>query len=55
MNVNFEIYLMNADGTNLVNLTNHSTDDRFPIWRPIIQVKTIVDIDSWARIKSHKY
>lgn len=27
-----EIYLMNADGTNQVNLTNNSADDQYPAW-----------------------
>lgn len=31
---NDEIYLMDADGTNLVNLTNHPADDRAPAWSP---------------------
>ncbi len=27
-----DIYLMNADGTNQVNLTNNSADDQYPTW-----------------------
>lgn len=29
-----EIYVMNTDGTNLINLTNHSADDYSPNWSP---------------------
>lgn len=31
---NFEIYVMNADGTNHVNLTNHPALDDHPAWSP---------------------
>lgn len=31
---NVEIYLMNADGTGLINLTNNPTEDWYPAWRP---------------------
>lgn len=31
---NNEIYVMNADGTGLRNLTNHSADDTQPAWSP---------------------
>ena len=31
---NWEIYVMNADGTNPINLTNHPTVDRSPDWSP---------------------
>jgi Tol biopolymer transport system component len=30
----FEIYAMNADGTNLTRLTNNSSTDAFPAWSP---------------------
>lgn len=30
----FDIYVVNADGSNLTNLTNHSAADRFPSWLP---------------------
>lgn len=32
--LNFEIYIMNADGTEQKNLTNTSGTDRFPSWSP---------------------
>jgi Tol biopolymer transport system component len=32
--LNFEIYVMNADGTGAHNLTNSPSDDRFPAWSP---------------------
>ena len=31
---NLEIYVMNADGTNLINLTNHPALNRSPDWSP---------------------
>src|SRR3989304_8943053 len=31
---NWEIYMMNADGSNPVNLTHHPADDRGPRWSP---------------------
>ena len=31
---NFEIYVMNADGTGVQNLTNNSADDVGPVWSP---------------------
>ena len=31
---NHEVYVMNADGTNLVNFTNHPADDQSPRWSP---------------------
>jgi TolB protein len=30
----FEIYVMNADGSNPRNLTNNPADDSFPMWSP---------------------
>ena len=31
---NVEIYVMDADGTNLVRLTNDPAEDSSPAWRP---------------------
>jgi dipeptidyl aminopeptidase/acylaminoacyl peptidase/uncharacterized protein (DUF2249 family) len=31
---NYEVYIMNSDGTNLVNLTNNAANDYKPIWAP---------------------
>jgi TolB protein len=31
---NAEIYVMDADGSNLINLTNHPGPDRSPVWSP---------------------
>src|SRR5438132_723930 len=31
---NREIYLMHADGTSQVNLTNNAADDEWPVWSP---------------------
>jgi hypothetical protein len=31
---NSEIYVMNADGTNLQRLTNDGAADQYPAWRP---------------------
>ena len=32
--LDFDIYIMNADGSNVVNLTQLAGDDRFPTWTP---------------------
>jgi TolB protein len=32
---NFDIYIMNSDGTNVRNLTNHPADDTFPAFSPL--------------------
>ena len=34
-NANWEVFVMNADGTNLINLTNHPAWDSGPAWEPI--------------------
>ena len=31
---NYEIYVMNADGSNQTNLTNNSSQDKYPTWSP---------------------
>jgi hypothetical protein len=31
---NYEIYVMNADGSNVTNLTNHAAHDASPAWSP---------------------
>jgi Tol biopolymer transport system component len=31
---NWDIWIINADGSGLINLTNHPTDDRYPDWSP---------------------
>ena len=31
---NWEIYRMNIDGSNVVRLTTHNTDDLYPAWSP---------------------
>jgi TolB protein len=31
---NYEVYLMNEQGTNLVNVTNHHERDQFSAWHP---------------------
>jgi Tol biopolymer transport system component len=33
-NLNFEIYVMNADGSGVRNLTSNAADDRFASWTP---------------------
>ena len=31
---NYEIYVMNVDGSNLINLTNNAATDYYPSWSP---------------------
>ena len=31
---NFEVYLMNADGSSLRRVTNHPERDDYPMWHP---------------------
>ena len=31
---NYEIYIMNADGTGQSNVTNHPASDNYPAWSP---------------------
>jgi Tol biopolymer transport system component len=33
---NWEIYVVNADGSDLHNLTNNSAHDSFPVWSPAL-------------------
>ena len=33
---NMEIYIMNTDGSNQINLTNNPAYDGYPSWSPII-------------------
>ena len=32
---NYDIYVMNADGSNQTNLTNNPADDSLPSWSPV--------------------
>jgi hypothetical protein len=45
---NYEIYVMNADGTNLIRVTNNTADDRSPSWSPFprMQEKISLAIDT---------
>jgi Tol biopolymer transport system component len=31
---NYEVYMMNSDGTNLINLTSNAAEDNYPAWAP---------------------
>ena len=46
-----EIWVVDIDGSNLVNLTN-GLDGREPSWQPTTPVATSVEIQSWGRIKA---
>src|SRR5262249_7642605 len=53
----YEIYVMNADGSGQTNLTNNPTEDLFPTWQPVpnslIVVNTLADtIDSNPQVTS---
>jgi TolB protein len=34
---NWEIYIMNADGSEPVNLTKNLFDDEMPYWKPLVK------------------
>ena len=46
-----EIWIVDIDGSNLVNLTN-GLGGREPSWQPTTPAATSVEIQSWGRIKS---
>ena len=50
---NLEIYVMDADGQNLHNLTNHPDDDYHPSWFRHSSGVTPVGktLTMWARVK----
>ena len=50
-NGNVEIYVMDADGSNPVNLTNHPAAGTYPSWLPDV-MKTLIDSKSWGRVKA---
>jgi TolB protein len=33
---NKDVYIMNADGSEVINLTNHPADDWHPSWSPMV-------------------
>ena len=49
----FEIWAVDIDGSNLVNLTN-GLGGRYPAWRPVVPSATATSVESqsWGRIKS---
>ncbi len=46
-----EIWAVDLDGGNLVNLTN-GLGGRSPAWQPVVPAATSVEAQSWGRIKS---
>ena len=46
-----EIWVVDTDGSNLVNLTNGLGGDH-PVWQPVIPSATSVEVQSWGRIKA---
>ena len=49
-----EIYVMNADGTNQVNLTNHPAGDGDPSWSPgplALSPKEYLLLTFWGKVK----
>ena len=51
---NVEIYVMNADGTKPINLTNHPAIDRGPAWKPIRPLDVTSNgklVTSWGKVK----
>ena len=50
-----EIYVMNADGTNPINITNHPAGDGSLAWYPIGVTMTNVESKSWGQIKAEAH
>ena len=52
---NWEIYVMNPDGSNLINLTNHPARDGGPAWSPAPKGTVVSPKErlatTWGRIK----
>ena len=46
-----EVWIVDIDGSNLVNLTNGLGGD-YPAWQPVSPAATSVETQSWGRIKS---
>ena len=46
----WEIYIMNADGTGEVRLTDNSINDQGPSWRPVLEGTAVMSA-SWGRVK----
>ena len=46
-----EVWIVDIDGSNLVNLTN-GLGGRYPAWQPTTPAATSVEVQSWGRIKS---
>ena len=46
-----EIWIVDIDGSNLVNLTN-GLGGRYPAWQPTTPAATSVEVQSWGQIKS---
>ena len=48
-----EVWVVDIDGSNLVNLTNGLGGD-YPAWQPVVPAATATSVESqsWGRIKS---
>lgn len=51
---NSEIYVMNADGSDLINLTNHPAYDGYPNWSPFLKAQTGSSIHDLIQLQADK-
>lgn len=42
---------MNADGSDLINLTNTTTTTIYPVWFPPGAMATLIESSSWGWVK----
>ena len=49
------IFVMNADGTNPINITNYPAGDGSPAWYPIGAMITNIEAKSWGQIKAEAH
>lgn len=49
---NFEIFAMNADGSDIIQLTDYPGPDLYPVWSPVGSSGTNVTATSWGAVKA---
>ena len=49
---NFEIFAMNADGSDIIQLTDYPEADFYPVWSPLALSGTSVETTTWGAVKA---